>query len=110
MHKLKNGNYCRRQFDISRGGYIGTSDDSLGGWYVDRSDSDTLDRRGPGFRTLREAVENIDLAISAGLHCPHCDLWIGDTEWAGMPSVDHDFTACSEGAWDIERNLPRGDI
>jgi hypothetical protein len=70
MHKLKSGNYRHRNFDISRGsmvedykGYRG--DDSLNGWYIDRSDSDTLDRRGPGCRTLREAIENIDLAIRA---------------------------------------------
>ena len=70
MHKLKSGNYRHRNFDISRGSLVETykgrwGDDSANGWYVDRSDSDTLDRRGPGYRTLREAIENIDLAIRA---------------------------------------------
>ena len=65
MHALKNGNYRHKQFDISRGSRLWTykgvwGDDSANGWYVDRSDSDTLDRRGPGFSTLREAVESMD--------------------------------------------------
>jgi hypothetical protein len=92
MHKIKSG-YRHRQFDISRGSYIGT-EDSISGWYVDHKDSDTLDRRGPGFRTLREAIENIDEVVAAHLHCPHCDLWIGDKEWRGLPSVDHDIDEC----------------
>ena len=106
MHKTKSG-YRHRQFDIGRGSYTGTSDDSLSGWYVDRSDADTLDRRGPGFGTLREAVENIDRAIAADLRCPHCDLWIGDPEWAGLGSVDHDLSDCSDRQWDRAR---RGDL
>ena len=93
MHKIKSG-YRHRNFDIGRGSYTGTSDDSLSGWYVDRSDSDTLDRRGPGFATLREAVEEIDRVVAAQLHCPHCDLWIGDPQWPGLPSVDHDIDQC----------------
>ena len=111
MHKIKSG-YRHRNFDISRGslvedykGYRG--DDSLSGWYVDHKDSDTLDRRGPGFATLREAVENIDRAIAADLRCPHCDLWIGDPEWAGLGSVDHDLSACSDQQWNRAR---RGDL
>ena len=76
-------------------GYRG--DDSLNGWYVDhRACSDAIDRRGPGFSTLREAVEEIDRAVAADLRCPHCDLYIGDTEWPGMPSVDHDIDECAE--------------
>ena len=112
MHKIKSG-YRHRNFDISRGsmvedykGYRG--DDSLNGWYVDhRACSDAIDRRGPGFSTLREAVEEIDRVVAADLRCPHCDLYIGDTEWAGMPSVDHDLSACSEQQWDRAR---RGDL
>ena len=100
MHKLKSG-YRHRQFDISRGSLVETykgvwGEDSANGWYVDHKDSDTLDRRGPGFRTLREAVENIDDVVAAQLYCPHCDLWIGDKAWPGLPSVDHDLSACSE--------------
>ena len=107
MYRLETGNYRHKQFDISRGSYIASYDDSLSGWYVDHESSDTLDRRGPGFATLREAVEDIDRAIAADLRCPHCDLWIGDPEWAGMASVDHDLSACSEQQWDRAR---RGDL
>ena len=74
MHKLKSG-YRHRQFDISRGSLVETykgvwGEDSANGWYVDHKDSDTLDRRGPGFRTLREAVENIDDGVFA--QCAEC--------------------------------------
>ncbi len=100
MYRLETGNYRHKQFDISRGSYQDDKgyrgDDSLSGWYVDHKDSDTIDRRGPGFATLREAVENIDDVVAAQLYCPHCDLWIGDKAWPGLPSVDHDLSACSE--------------
>ena len=108
MHKIKSG-YRHRQFDISRGSLVETykwvwGDDSANRWYVDYKDSDTLDRRGPGFATLRAAVEDIDRAIAAHLHCPHCGLYIGDPEWQGMPSVDHDMSACE--AWREEYQKP----
>ena len=93
MHKIKSG-YRHKQFDITRGRYIASWDDSIDGWYVDHKDSDTIDRRGTGFSTLREAVENIDQVVSADLRCPHCDLWIGDPEWQGIASVDHDIDEC----------------
>ena len=107
MYKTKHG-YRHRQFDISRGSLVEThkgvrGDDSANGWYVDRSDSDALDRRGPGFETLREAVEEIDRAVAADLRCPHCDLWIGDQQWPGLPSVDHDLQACNDKQLDLAR-------
>jgi hypothetical protein len=112
MYKLKTGNYRHEQFDISRGSLVETykgvwGDDSANGWYVDHKDLDTIDRRGPGFATLREAVEEIDRAVAAHLHCPHCGLYIGDDQWVGLPSVDHDLSACSEQQWDRAR---RGDL
>ena len=60
MHKLKDGLYKHGDYHISQGSYIGTADDSLSGWYVDRVDADTLDRRGPGFDTLAAAVHSIN--------------------------------------------------
>ena len=39
--------------------------ESSGRWYFDMTGSGLPDRRGPGYRTLREAIENIDLAIRA---------------------------------------------
>ena len=59
MYKTQYG-YRHKQYDIKRGSYIGTSDDSINGWYVDHNDSDGIDRRGTGFATLRDAVENIN--------------------------------------------------
>ena len=69
MYKLKTGNYRHKHFDISRGSLVETykgvwGEDSANGWYVDHKDVDTIDRRGPGFATLREAVENIDQVVS----------------------------------------------
>jgi len=65
MHKLKNGLYKHGDYHISRGGMVEDyrgirGDDSLSGWYVDRVDADTLDRRGPGFDTLAAAVHSIN--------------------------------------------------
>ena len=42
-------------YTISRGGYVDTPDDRSDGWYVDREESRTGDRRGPGYQTLDEA-------------------------------------------------------
>jgi hypothetical protein len=64
MYRLETGNYRHKQFDISRGSYIASWDDSIDGWYVDHKDSDTIDRRGPGFSTLKEAVRHINRGIT----------------------------------------------
>ena len=63
MYRRTHGHYRHRQFDIKRGNYIGTADDSIDAWYVDHKDSDGIDRRGSGFATLREAVDNIDFEV-----------------------------------------------
>lgn len=69
MHKLQNGRYKHGgEYLISRGGMVEDykgirGDDSLSGWYVDRVDTDTIDRRGPGFATLREAVQSINVYL-----------------------------------------------
>lgn len=44
-------------YEISRGSYHNTSDDCINGWYIDNPNSTTIDRRGPGFSTKKEAVE-----------------------------------------------------
>ena len=49
---------------ISRGGYVGTTDDRADHWYVDREESDTWERRGPGYATLAEAREAIERAVT----------------------------------------------
>ena len=101
MYKTKYG-YRHKQFNIERD-YHGFAEH--GGicpkcrWHVDHKDSDSSVLQGPGFRTLREAVENIDQVVAADLRCPHCDLWIGDKAWPGLPSVDHDLSACSAQQW-----------
>ena len=52
--------YHYRGYRIGRGGYQGTTDDRLDRWYADPEDSDVLDRRGPGFTTLKAARAAID--------------------------------------------------
>ena len=49
-----------RGYLIRRGGYQGTTDDRIDAWYIDHEDADTLDRRGPGYRTLADARTGID--------------------------------------------------
>lgn len=44
-------------FSPYRGAYRNTTDDRIDGWYLDPKDGRTIDRRGAGFRTLREAYE-----------------------------------------------------
>jgi len=65
MYRRTYGHYRHKQYDIKRGSYIGTTDDRIEGWYVDRVDADTLDRRGPGFDTLAEAVQSINVYLQA---------------------------------------------
>ena len=62
MYRRTHGHYRHKQYDIKRGSYIGT-EDSINGWYVDHKDSDGIDRRGTGFATLKEAVDNIDFEV-----------------------------------------------
>ena len=71
MYRRTYGHYRHKQYDIKRGSYagdrylnhIGTSDDSINGWYVDHKDADGIDRRGTGFATLKEAIDNIDFEV-----------------------------------------------
>ena len=46
-------------FILSRGGYIGTTDDRADRWYITVADADAWDRRGSGYRSQREAREAI---------------------------------------------------
>ena len=47
-------------YTLSRGAYIETADDRINGWYIDRIDADTGDRRGPGYPSRKAAIEAID--------------------------------------------------
>jgi len=42
---------------ITEGAYQGTSDDRLGRYYWDKADSDGIDRRGPGYATIADALD-----------------------------------------------------
>lgn len=47
------------RFKIVRGEYTGTTDDKADRWYIDDTQSEVVDRRGPGFRTKAEAQTRI---------------------------------------------------
>ena len=47
----------RAGYEVERGAYIGTTDDRADRWYLYRATRTCIDRRGPGFATLREAAE-----------------------------------------------------
>ena len=65
---MANKTHTYRGWRIERGAYQGTTDDRLDRWYPQRPDRDAIDRRGPGYATLREAREAIDehLALVEG--------------------------------------------
>ena len=51
---------------LSQGSYTRTCDDVAGTWYIDHDpDSTVRDRRGRGHRTLADAVQYAEEAISA---------------------------------------------
>jgi hypothetical protein len=43
-------------YSIGRGAYVGTSDDKIGRWYVERDDG-PVDRRGRGYRSRKAAFD-----------------------------------------------------
>ena len=42
-------------YSVSRGGVVNSYDDNARRWYLDLIESDVADRRGPGYRTRKEA-------------------------------------------------------
>jgi hypothetical protein len=49
-----------RGYTIQRGDYLNATDNRADGWYAERADSDVVDRRGQGYRTIQDAKEAID--------------------------------------------------
>jgi hypothetical protein len=56
--------YQYRGYFIRRGGYQDTPDNRIDGWYVDNRNSTILDRRGPGYRTIKAARDAINDSAS----------------------------------------------
>jgi len=52
-------------YRITKGSYVGTSDDRIDRWYVDSADSDTADKRGPGARTQLEALRELTRLVES---------------------------------------------
>jgi hypothetical protein len=49
-------------YAVTRGSYTGTTDDRSDRWYIDDPASDVIDRRGPGWTSLRDAYTDLMLA------------------------------------------------
>lgn len=49
----------RAGWAVRRGGYVGTCDDRIEGWYIDSPQCDYADRRGPGYPTRAAAWDEI---------------------------------------------------
>lgn len=47
-------------YQIVRGNYVGTSDDRIDRWYIDRDDSNIVDHTGAGYHTKAEALQAIE--------------------------------------------------
>lgn len=56
--------YTYKGYIIERGAYQCTTDDRLDRWYAQPVDRDFIDRRGPGFATMREAKAAINEHLS----------------------------------------------
>jgi len=47
-------------YEIQEGDYLGTSDNRANRWYIIRDDDDILDKRGIGFASKKEALQEIE--------------------------------------------------
>ena len=54
-------------YPLSRGGVVGSYDDNIRRWYLDRIDDPLADRRGPGYATRAEAYYTALARIKFGV-------------------------------------------
>lgn len=57
----------KRGYKVTRGAYVGTSDDRADRWYIERIDSGVVDRRGFGFATKVGALAYLEEELALGL-------------------------------------------
>jgi len=50
----------RYGYEVNRGSFIDTPDNRADRWYIELVDSCSVDRRGEGYRTVREALQQIE--------------------------------------------------
>jgi hypothetical protein len=108
VQRKGSGVYRYRGWDVFRGSFVDSCDDSIDGWYISHPESSTVDRRGSGYGTLAQARERIDeiagwadrtltaIKDHPDLYCPHCNMWIGDVHNRDIAdfSEAHDVSAC----------------
>jgi len=46
-------------YRVIRGSFTGTSDDRADRWYLDDLNSNLIDKRGAGFKTLQDALDTL---------------------------------------------------
>lgn len=54
-------------YEVNRGSYLDTTDDRIDRWYVERVDASAVDRTGRGYRTRREALDEVARIVEYGL-------------------------------------------
>ena len=59
MTTLSERQAIRRGYRLTRGAYSGTSDDRIDRWYWTYDGEDSIDRRGSGFVTKRDALKSL---------------------------------------------------
>lgn len=50
-----------RKMGISKGAYVGTTDDRYDRWYIEDLESSVVDRRGSGYATLADVSDALDI-------------------------------------------------
>lgn len=58
-------------YALTRSAYSGTTDDRADRWYLDKTDSDVVDRRGPGYPTKRDALDMLEHVLADDEGCWH---------------------------------------
>jgi len=57
-------------YTLERGAYTGTTDDRADRWYWAHEDDDSVDRRGGGFYTIRDALQSLKENLAAQENSP----------------------------------------
>lgn len=66
------------RYETVRGGYHGTTDDRADRWYVVDTEADIIDKRGPGWATREEALDEVVARLTA---------WPADGRLVGVAEI-----------------------
>lgn len=69
----------KKRYQVTQGAYAGTSDDCIGRYYIDDTESTVVDRRGPGMSKLEAEITCIYLneghSLAEAQHLAACDIY-----------------------------------